>query len=740
MGAVLQQPLGFQPRPRLLARLNWAGRGVSVLTGWQGMGKTQVAAAYARAKQAAGWRLVAWVNAGNTASLLGGLAAVADAAGLSDGFGQDTADPGQAVRRWLEADGDRCLLVFDDAEDPDILRPFIPASGEAGVLITSTRRSVASLGTSVPVEAFSADEALALLSGRTGLTDEKGAAALAGELENLPVALTLAATIIAAQHMEYETYLKRLRTLPVEEHLTPGQEQPNLRGVVRAVLLSLEAVRAADHAGICTRVMEIMAMLSGARVNRELLHAAGLAGTLADGGDAVAATAVDRALTRLAEWSLLTFSVDGQTIIAHRLVTRIVRNELVHQERLTAACRAAASVLQARAAALARTHDRQAARDIPEQVAALLDNAPGPESEIDEELAGLLLRLRFFALYHLIELGESAAQAVAVGQQLTADFERVLGRDHPATLNSRNSLAAAYQLAGQPAAAIPLFEVTLATQERVLGPDHLDTATSRHNLGAAYQLAGRPAEAIPLFEQTLAVREQVLGADHPKALNSRSGLAAAYRDAGRVAEAIPLFEQILAARERLLGANHPDTLTSRENLAAAYREAGRVAEAIPLVEQILAARERLLGADHGKTLASRNNLATAYRHSGRPALAIPLYERNLAACERLLGANHVKTRSTRKSLASAYREAGQPEKAGSGDTRNPLPELVDQVEGEHVQAAAESREPILVAEFSPGWLRNPRPWYEDRRRRVNRTGRDHVFIYSSTIRPLRLGL
>lgn len=173
VGAVLQQLPGFQPRPRLLARLNWAGRGVSVLTGCHGVGKTQVAAAYARAKQAAGWRLVAWINAGNMASLLGGLAAVADAAGLSGGFGQDAPDPGRAVRHWLEADGDRCLLVFDDAEDPDMLRPFIPASGKAGVLITSTRRSVASLGTSVPVEVFSTDEALALLGGRTGLTDEK---------------------------------------------------------------------------------------------------------------------------------------------------------------------------------------------------------------------------------------------------------------------------------------------------------------------------------------------------------------------------------------------------------------------------------------------------------------------------------------------------------------------------------------------------------------------------------------
>jgi Tetratricopeptide repeat/NB-ARC domain len=630
-----------------------------VLTGRKGVGKTQVAAAYARAKLAAGWRLVAWVDAGDTASLLGGLATVADAAGLSDGSWQEAADAGLAVRRWLEADGDRCLLVFDDAEDPDVLRPFIPAAGKAGVLITSTQQSVASLGASMPVEVFSAEEALALLCGRTGLPDERRAAAVAAELGYLPLALTLAAAVIAAQHLGYEAYLERLRTLRLEEHLTPGRDQRYPPGVARALLLSLEALQAADHAGVRTRVMEVMAVLSGSRVNLELLHAAGPADKRASAGEAVAAAAVDRALTQLAEWSLLTLSLDGQAIIVHPLVTQAMHDELVHQRRLTTVCRSVATVLQARAAALAGSQDRQAARDIPGQVAALLANASGPASETDEELARVLLRLRFFALYYLIKLGDSAAQAVAVGQRLTADFERVLGRDHPDTLKSRNSLAAAYQMAGQPAAAIPLFELTLAAQERVLGPDHPDSLTSRNNLAAAYQLAGRPTAAIPLFELTLTAREQVLGADHPKTLNSRGSLAAAYRDAGRVAEAIPLLEQTLANRERVLGTDHPDTLTSRDNLAAALREAGRAAEAIPLDEQSLAVRERLLGADHPRTLASRNNLATAYRDARRSAKAIPLYAQNLAAYERLLGADHLTTLNTRKNLASACQEAGQ---------------------------------------------------------------------------------
>jgi hypothetical protein len=113
-GDVPQQPPGFQPRADLLAELDRAGPGVSVVhavTGMRGVGKTQLAAAYARAKLADGWRLVAWVNAENTASLLAGLAAVAEAAGLAGQVtGQGAGDAGRVVRHWLEANGERRLV------------------------------------------------------------------------------------------------------------------------------------------------------------------------------------------------------------------------------------------------------------------------------------------------------------------------------------------------------------------------------------------------------------------------------------------------------------------------------------------------------------------------------------------------------------------------------------------------------------------------------------------------------
>ncbi len=581
VGDIPAQRSGFQPRPALLAQLNGVRREppVVVLAGDRGVGKTQLAAAYARSRLAAGWRVIAWLNARSEQSLLAGLAAVAEATGPPDGGPRPSAAAqAQTLRRRLEADGSRCLLVLDDAQDLDALRPFIPVTGAAQVLITRDREPVPELGTGVPVDVFSAEEARALLAGRTGLADDAGALAVAAELGYLPLTLDQAAAVIAGQRLGYQAYLAKLRTLRADPRLAGdenGAEQPHPPGGA-AVLLSLEAVRAADPLGVCTGVMKLMAVLSPAAVGRAVLCAAGETGTLLGGGRRVASSMVDQALDRLDKWSLLGFGLDRQAATMHRLVARVIQDELTQQGRFAAACRSAALALETSAGTVAEPQARAAASERLDQVTALAENAGTLADDAGDELGAMLSRLRSRALHHLADLGDGRPRAMASAKPPTADLERIL-----------------------------------VDRERTLGPDHPDTLTSQNDLATAYAEAGRANEAILLFRLTLAARERLLSSDHPDTLRSRTSLAEAYHAAGRIADAIPLVRQILATRERLLGADHPSTLAARNNLASAYRSTGQPAAAVPLFEENVAACERLLGAHHPKTLASRYHLDLA---------------------------------------------------------------------------------------------------------------------------------
>ena len=656
VGDVPQEPAAFQPRAGLMEALEAAGGpGVFAVTGIRGVGKTQVAAACARRRIAEGWRLVAWVDASDEASVLVRLADVAVAAGVGPA-GEDERVLAERVRHWLETDGDQRLVVFDNAVDLDGLRPFLPAAGAARVIVTSTRRPAENLGLPVPVEVFTEAEALGFLAERTKLDDVAGARELATELGFLPLGLAQAAALIAREHLSYGTYLGRLRALPVARYLGRAEGDVYPYRLDEAIMLSLRAVEASDASGVCGRLMGLVAVLAEAGVPRWVLHLAANSRVL---GRACGEAEVDAAEGVLADASLLGFTTDD-SVAAHRLVMRVARERLVAEGTLPRMLAGAVRVLEGLAGGMDEAwRDPGGVRELARQVSAVSAHVASYPDALARKRLKSLLKVRMQSAYLLATLGDSAQLAILAAEPLVTDCERLLGSNHPDTLGSRGILAAGYWDVGRTDEAIALFERTLADCERMLGSRHPLTSSLQSNLALAYQDAGRIDEAIALDERTLADRKRLLGSKHPHTLTSRGNLASAYHEAGRTDESIALLEQTLADRERLRGSNHPDTLESRNNLAVGYRAAGRIDEAIALHERTLADCEGLLGNDNPHTMTARVNLASAYHEAGRTDESIALLEQTLADRERLRGSKHPDTLESRNILAAGYWDVGR---------------------------------------------------------------------------------
>jgi tetratricopeptide (TPR) repeat protein len=686
IGEVPRRSVAFQERPEILRKLTVpapdAGTPpVFAVTGLRGAGKSQVAAACARRRLDDGWRMVAWLNAEDQEQLLDGFAQLAAALGLSGGSG-DSADAAARVRTWLETDGDRCLLVLDNAVDADLIRRFLPAAGQAQVIITSFRQSFAILGTQVEVDGFGGEQAARYLAERTGLADEQGAAEVSRELGCLPLALAQAAAVIAGQKLDYATYLRRLAAVPARDYLARSEGEPYPHGTAEAIIMAADAVQQACEGGLCREVLELVCLLSSAGTPRALLPTA-------TGEPEVA---VDKALQYLTGWSLLSWSTDRSAVTAHTLVMRIVRERASQQGTLPTAARRAIAPLRAfMPPAGERWPDEQRARETVEQIIALTRALAPHAGAVDGESEAELLLVEGWAGWYLTAQ-KDFSRAVPLLEKVTAEREKLWGPDGEAIQTARTNLAGAYLAAGRPDDAVRLQERNLADAQRLHGPDHPSTLTARGNLGNAYQESGRLSDAMPLLEQNAADCERLLSPDDPLTLTAVNNLANGYRLTGRFSEAIrlhkqnlasrlgvlgpdnlytltarnnlandllaagqsrqaiALYEQNLTERLRVLGPDHPDTLQARSNLANAYARAGRLAEALPIHKQVLAEKQRILGPRHPETLLSLNNLGGAYYEMGFPDDAIPLLEQALAGSEQTLGADHPTTRKYRESL------------------------------------------------------------------------------------------
>ncbi|MGW1498874.1 tetratricopeptide repeat protein [Streptomyces mirabilis] len=678
VGVIPGRAQSFQHRAevgRLRQALAGGGTAVvgQVLAGMGGVGKTQLAADYARHAQETGAAdVLVWITADNNTAAASGYGQ----AGV-EVLGADPADPQAAARAflaWLEpkaaAEPCRWLIVLDDVADPaDLAGWWPPASPHGRTLVTTRRRDAALTGNSrrlIEVGLFTQAEAVAYLTDvlaahkRTEPDDQLGA--LAVDLGYLPLALSQAAAYLVDVHLTCAEYRDLLADRATTLADAAPDALPDDQTVTLAAAWSLSIDRADTlrPAGLARPMLQLTAFLDANGIPETVLTSSPALAHLtahrtpidesnprengpARDRDAVGAL---RALHRL---HLIEHTPDTphQMVRVHQLVQRTVRDALTPGR-----------------------HDQTA------RIAADALVAAWPEVERDTALAQAL-RANADALTHhaadalyqpcahhvLLRAGTSlgdtghVAAAITHFQHIHTAAHNHLGSEHPDTLAFRAHLADWMGEAGDATGAAAAFEKILADWLRVLDPEHPEVLGFRATLARWRGEAGDAKGAAAALEELLADRIQVLGPDHRDILTIRNNLYRWRGKAGHADRAAADFESLATDCIRVLGPKDPYTLAARYNHYQWRGEAGDAEGAAAALEELLADRIQVLGPDHRGALTTRHTLATMRGRAGDAGRAAADFAELLEDRQRIQDPDHPETLATQNALAYWQRRA-----------------------------------------------------------------------------------
>jgi hypothetical protein len=627
-----------------------------VLVGLGGVGKTQLAAGFARrALNGRHVDLVVWVTATSRADIVSRYAqAAADVTGVEDRSAEDGAARFVA---WLERFDHRWLVVIDDLTDPnDLVGLWPPTTTNGWTLVTSRRRDAALLAGRHPVDVdlFTTYEAAKYLSQKLGSESDRldEAEALAKDLGYLPLALSQAAAYIVDQRISCAGYRQRLSGR-VLRRLAPAALPDDYRTKLAATFaLSINVADTLDPIGLASPVIELAALLDPNDAPINVFATAAVTAYCADRIEQpVDADDTLDALRLLQRFSLAVVDETASTIRVHSLVQRAVREatQTAHQQGLA---EAAAYGLRTLWPDIERDHSYS---QLLRANTAALHAAAGPLLWTGGVAYGILYK----AGNSLAEVG-SIAEAVEHYAWLHSEAARRLGADHRHTLTARANLAHYRGAAGDVGGAVTALEGLLDDQLRLVGADHLDTLDTRHDLARWRGEAGDVIGAVTALEALLADRLRLLGPDHAYTLDTRKSLASWRGRAGDVASAVAELEKLATHQSQILGADHTSVFATRLSLAWWWGEAGRIADALETYESLIAEQIQRLGPDHPDVLVTRQLIARRSGDAGDPAGAVAAFEALLTDQLRILGPHHPDSLDTRHNLARWRGEAGDP--------------------------------------------------------------------------------
>jgi tetratricopeptide (TPR) repeat protein len=701
-GNVPQRNKNFTGREDILAHLR-SGLASSVtvvlphaLQGMGGVGKTQVAVEYAY-RYSSDYDLVWWIPADQPPLVRASLAALAAQLGLpsvtASGIESAAAAVLDALRRGHPFA--RWLLIFDNADQPEDLIDVLPKGGPGHVLVTSRNHRWQSVVETVQVDVFTPNESIEFLTRRIRSTlDRSAASALAAELGYLPLALEQAAALQSETGMSVDEYLTLLKDHTVSL-LEEGKSADYPLSMTAAWKLSVSTLERYQAEAVA--LLRLCAFLGPEPIPRDLFprgaHAleAPLRDLLAD------PIRLARAIRELGRFALI--RIDGRTIIIHRLIQALLRDDLTTDEQ--GRYRSEAHLMLATGAPQEPDDDKLWPR-FAELVAHMSSAATQLElsgNATVRQFAVNMIRYLYnsgdleaadsYAERYITTWGPTTAEGdlqLLRAQRERANVLRSLGRYRdaydmdeaalrvasrsfgerdPFTLGMTSGLGADMRARGDFESALELDARSLNTHREVLGQEHPQTLRAANNLAVDYGLNSRYREARDLYSETYRLRSEG-SAEYPaqEVLPSWSGLARALRLCGSYSAARDVGQDAYEYGIAALGDDHPRTLEAAIDLSIALRRiAISYADAAELAQRVFEQARRRFGEQAPLTLAAIVSLTNIQRTSSEVVQALTLSEEATEQYGSLYGRDHPYYHGCVGNVALLYRVNGQLDRA-----------------------------------------------------------------------------
>ncbi|ANS63696.1 NB-ARC domain-containing protein [Streptomyces lincolnensis] len=670
----------------------------NALHGMGGVGKSQLAIEYLY-RHLAEYDIIWWISAERTTQVALSLVELAQRLGL-----EASTEATWSVSEVLEAlrRGEpyaNWLLVFDNADSPEVVRPYFPSGGPGNILITSRNPQWASAAQPLEVDVFRREESVQLLRVRGPEISDEEADRLAQALGDLPLAIEQAAAWRAETGMPADEYLRLLDEKMVDllGLVAPLDYQ---LPVIAAWNVSLDQLETKNPAAM--QLLQVCAFCAPEPISRTLF-AGRPAHPIAPELDAVLHDPIrlGQAIREIGRYSLARFDHRTNSIQMHRLVqaaliSRMTEAEqrrmrqgthlllaandptdphnvinwprygelhahLIVSEAVESTDRWVRSLIVNEVRYLCRWGNYDTALQLARSA---YDSWRRESGEDDAQLLEVS-RWLGFVLFNMGRYQEAAD----VNDRVLDAYRRTVGEDHEDTLDALGNVAIDRRVRGDFVAALELSESILQRYLRVLGPDDPETLRAAHNVAVSLRLTGDFGRAKVLDEETLHSKTQIFGQDHVVSLVTWLGLILDIRELGDYLTALSFQLELTEQSTRLLGHDNPFTLSNHRHLAVALRKAGRHEEARETAERSRADLVRRYGENNPGAMQSTLELTIDLRHAGELEQARDLGRRIHAQYTATYGALHPHTLSAEVDLAITLRQLGAADQARTIDER-----------------------------------------------------------------------